>query len=319
MLVITGYLIVLFSVFGGYSLSGGSLYALYQPYEFLIICGAALGTFIISNNPKVIKQTIKSAFSTLKGTNYSRKFYIELLSLFFELTNKIRKDGVLSIEADIENYKKSPLFSNYKLIQKEDKFMEFICDHLRLIVTGRVDVMHLGDLMDEDIETFEREGELPINAITKVADSMPAFGIVAAVMGVVSAMQMIGGSPEELGHHVAAALVGTFLGVLVGYGFTAPIAAILENRLQAMITVLQSVKVVLLASVHNLAPSIAVEFARKVLYSAERPTNSELEAILRDVRTNKKNSAAASGGEAKDKDKDKSKDKDKDKKEAPSS
>lgn len=287
MLVIVGYLIVLCSVFGGYSLSGGSMYALFQPFEFMIIGGAAFGTFVISNNKKVIKATIRGALSTLKGMDYSRSFYIELLSLFYELTNKIRKDGVLSIEADVENYKESPLFSKYPLIQKEDRIMEFTCDHLRLIVTGRVDVMHLELLMDEDIETFHNEGELPITAITKVADSLPAFGIVAAVMGVVTTMQNISGSPEELGAHVASALVGTFLGVLIGYGFTAPIAAILENRLHAEMTVMQSIKVVLIASVHKLAPVIAVEFARKVLYSAERPSSTELEVILKGVKENK--------------------------------
>jgi len=287
MLIIVGYLVILLSVFGGFALSGGNLYALFQPFELLIIGGAAFGSFIVANNMKVIKATLKSIMSVFKGTNYTRKFYIELLSLFFELTNKIRKDGVLSIESDIENYKESPLFSPYKLVIKEKKIMEFFCDHLRLIVTGRVDKMHLEQLMDEDIETYSHEAELPIAAITKVADSLPAFGIVAAVMGIVTTMQNINGPPEELGHHVAAALVGTFLGVLLGYGFTAPIAAILENRLHAEVVILQSIKVVLLASVHNLAPSIAVEFARKVLYSAERPTSSELEQLLKEARNNR--------------------------------
>ncbi len=292
MLVIVGYLVVLLSVFGGYALSGGNLHALFQPFEFMIIAGAALGSFIISNNPKVIRATFRSALSTLKGGNYSKQFYVELLSLFFELTNKIRKDGVLAIEEHVENYKESALFGKYSLVVRDDKVMEFICDHLRLILTGRVDVMHLELLMDEDIETFQEEGELPITAISKVADSLPAFGIVAAVMGVVTTMQHISGSPEELGSHVAAALVGTFLGVLIGYGFTAPIAAILENRLHAEITILQSVKVVLIASVHNLAPTIAVEFARKLLYSTERPSSSELELILKEVRENKSPGAA---------------------------
>lgn len=287
MLVLFGYAIVIFSVFGGYYLSGGSLYALVQPFEFMIIGGAALGAFVIGNNPKVIKATFKAAFSTLKGANYSKKFYIELLSMFFELTNKIRKQGVVSIEGDIENPAESSLFNNYPLVLKEKRFMEFMCDHLRLIVTGRIDAMHLDVLMDEDIETYVKEAELPIGAISKVADSLPAFGIVAAVMGVVTTMQMISGSPEELGGHVAKALVGTFLGVLIGYGFTAPIAAILENRLQGEAIILQSIKVVLIASVHNLAPSIAVEFARKVLYSTERPSSSELEAILRDIKSGK--------------------------------
>jgi chemotaxis protein MotA len=262
----------------------------------MIIIGAALGSFIIANNPKVIKASIRAAFSTLKGSNYSRAFYIELLSLFYELTNKIRKDGVLAIENDIENPNESTLFTAYPLIMKKPKCVEFICDHLRLIITGRVDVNHLDLLMDEDIETYHNEGELPINAISKVADSLPAFGIVAAVMGVVITMGMISGSPQELGEHVAKALVGTFLGVLVGYGFVAPIASILENRLHAEITVLQSIKVVLIASTHNMAPTIAVEFARKVLYSAERPSSRELEDIIKEIKNGK--SATGDAGAA---------------------
>lgn len=287
MLVITGYFIILLSVFGGYLLSGGSMRALFQPFEFLIIGGAALGSFVVANNPKVIKASFKGAISIFKGTNYNRLFYIQLLSLFFELTNKIRKDGVLAIEEDVEKSSDSPLFKKYPLVAKDKMVMEFFCDHLRLVITGRVDPNHLELLMDQDIETYENEGELPVNAITKVADSLPAFGIVAAVMGVVITMQNIGGSPESLGEHVARAMVGTFLGVLIGYGFTAPVAAILGNRLQAEITILQSIKVVLLASVHNMAPSIAVEFARKLLYSSDRPTSVELEMILKDVRSGK--------------------------------
>lgn len=292
-MVIIGYLIIICSVFGGFAMSGGHLAALFQPFELLIIGGAALGSFVIANDIKIVKSTFRSTFSIFKGKNYSKKFYVELLSLFFELTNKIKKDGILSIEADIEDYKKSPLFSHYKLVTKEHNIMEFFCDHLRLIVTGRVDIMQLEQLMDEDIETYAKEGELPINAISKVSDSFPAFGIVAAVMGVVTTMQMINSPPAVLGEHVAAALVGTFLGVLIGYGFTAPIAGILENRLHSEIIILQSIKIVLLASVHNLAPSIAVEFARKVLYSGERPTNSELEKILKEMRSNRSKDGGA--------------------------
>lgn len=287
MLVIIGYLVVVLSVFGGYAMSGGNLHALFQPFELIIIGGAAIGSFIIANNKKVIVATLKSIVICVKGPNYTRAFFIELLSLFFDLLSKIRKDGILSIEAEVADYKKSPLFSRYKLVVKEDKIMEFLCDHLKLIITNRVEPMQLEQLMDEDIETFSQELELPIAAINKVSDSFPAFGIVAAVMGVVTTMQHISGSPEELGKHVAAALVGTFLGVLLGYGFTSPIAAVLENRRQAEIVILQSIKVALLASVHNLAPSIAVEFARKLLYSSERPTSVELEKILQDARSNR--------------------------------
>lgn len=287
MLVILGYTIVLLSVFGGFALAGGHLFALFQPVELMMIGGAATGAFIVGNNPKVIKATIKSAFSILKGFNYSKQFYIELLSLFFELTNKIRKDGTLAIEADVEDYKQSPLFSNYKLVQADEKIMEFLCDHLRLIITGRVDLTQLDIIMDIDIETYENESELPITAINKVADSLPAFGIVAAVMGVVHTMESIGIPPALLGALVAKALVGTFLGVLCGYGFTAPIAAALDIHRQAVIRIFHSIKVVLLASTGNIAPTIAVEMARKVLYSSLRPNSKELEEILREIKANK--------------------------------
>jgi chemotaxis protein MotA len=291
MLVIIGYTIILLSVFGGFALSGGHLYALFQPLEMLMIFGSALGSFVVGNNRKVIKAAFVAAFSTLKGTHYPKKFFVELLSLLYEITNKIRKDGVLSIEGDIEDHRESPIFSKYKLVQKEPMVMEFICDHLRLIITGRVDIADLESIMDCDIETLESEGELPINAISKVADSLPAFGIVAAVMGVVHTMESIGVPPSQLGAMIAEALVGTFLGVLIGYGFIAPISGILETRLLNMMKILQAIKVVLLASTNNLAPTIAVEFARKVLYSNERPNSKELEEILKDVKSNKTSEA----------------------------
>lgn len=287
MLAALGYLIVIFSVFGGFAMAGGHLYALFQPTEFIIIGGAALGSFIITNNWKIIKASFFATISIFKGDPYSNQFNVQLLSLFFELTNKIKKSGPLSIESDVENYRESQLFKKYPLIIKDHKVMEFLCDNLRLIITGRVDVAHLEIVMDIDVETFENEAELPINAIAKLSDSMPAFGIVAAVMGVVHTMESIGLPPEQLGGLVAKALVGTFLGVLIGYGFTSPIAGILENRRLALIKILLSIKVVLLASAHNFAPTIAVEMARKVLYTDTRPNSKELEDILKDIKLNK--------------------------------
>ncbi len=284
MLVMVGYLIIIATVFGGYVLSGGHLLALYQPYEFLIIAGAAFGAFVVANTPKVIRSSFVAGFSIFKQSHFNKKFYIELLSMFFQLTDKIRKDGVLSMEPEVEDYKKSALFGRYPLVVREAALMEFMCDHLRLIVTGRVDHQHLDELMAEEVETMASEGELPIAAINKVADSFPAFGIVAAVMGVVITMQLLGGPPEVLGHHIASALVGTFAGVLIGYGFVGPVASVLENRLHARITIMQSTRVVLIACVHQMAPTIAVEFARKVLYSGERPSSQELEEVLRNVK-----------------------------------
>lgn len=287
MLVVIGYLIIIISVFGGFAFGGGHLYALFQPVEFIIIGGAALGSFIIGNNAHVIKSSFSEAFSTLKGYPFSSKFNIELLSMFFELTNKIRKDGALAIESDVENYQESALFNKYTLLLKQPKIMEFLCDNLRLIITGRVDIHNLETIMDIDIETYESESELTINAINKVADSMPAFGIVAAVMGVVHTMESIGIPPEELGGLIAKALVGTFLGVLIGYGFTAPIAGSLDGRRLATTKILHSIKIVLLASTNNFAPTIAVEMARKVLYSNARPNSKQLEDILKEIKANK--------------------------------
>lgn len=285
MLVIGGYIVILLSVFGGFALAGGHLYALMQPIELLMIGGAAFGSFMIGNSIKIIKETFKAVFSTLKGINYSRKFYVELLSLLFVIVNKIKKEGVLSIENDIENPNESQIFLAYPLVKKEAPIMEFLSDYLLLIITGRVDVHQLENLIDQDLETFECEKEQPIHAINKIADGLPAFGIVAAVMGVVHTMESMGSlPPEALGGLIAKALVGTFLGVLLGYGFVAPLGVLLEHKLNASIKVLTAIKVVLLASVANYSPSIAVEFGRKIIYSNERPHGKELEVIIKDIK-----------------------------------
>lgn len=288
MLVIIGYLVIIFSVFGGFALAGGHLYALIQPIELLMIGGSALGSFLIGNSVKIIKETFKAVFSTLKGIGYSRKFYVQLLSLLFEVVNKIKKDGVLSIEADIENPDDSKIFMAYPLVKKDSQIMEFLSDYLLLIITGRVDIHQLENLMDQDIETFECEKQQPIDAINKVADSLPAFGIVAAVMGVVHTMESMGTlPPEALGGLIAKALVGTFLGVLLGYGFTGPLAVLLEHKLNASVKILSAIKIVLLASVSNFSPSISVEFGRKIIYSNERPHGKELEEIIKDIKQSK--------------------------------
>lgn len=291
MLVIAGYLVTILSVFGGFALAGGHLYALFQPIEFLMIGGAALGSFIVGNSMKVIKATISGVFSTLKGFHYSRAFYVELLSLMFEIVNKIKKDGVLAIEADIENPTQSAIFRRYPLIMKEASLMEFLCDYLRLIATGRIDAHQLEMLMEQDIETLESEMEQPIHAIQKVSDSMPAFGIVAAVMGVVHTMESMGIPPEQLGGLIAKAMVGTFLGVLLGYGFTAPLAVLLEHKMNASVKVLNAVRVILLASVNQFSPAIAVEFGRKIIYSNDRPNGRELEETLKELKQNTKATA----------------------------
>ena len=285
MLVIIGYLIVIGSVFGGYVLSGGHMYAIFQPFELMIIAGAALGSFFIGNSWNIIKETFYAVFSTLKGINYSRKFYVQLLSLLFEIVTKIKKDGVLAIEVDLDNQAESIIFSSYPLVKKEGYIMEFLADYLRLIITGRVNVHQLENLIDQDIETYECEQEQAIHAINKTADGLPAFGIVAAVLGIVHTMESMGSvPPEALGALIAKALVGTFLGVLLSYGFIAPLASVLEHKLNASLKVLNAIKIVLLSSVSNISPSMAVEFGRKIIYSKERPNGLELDVLLKDIK-----------------------------------
>ena len=285
MLVMIGLLIVIFSVFGGYALAGGHLLALFQPIELLMIGGAAMGAFVIGNDWRTIKITLKAVAATLRPTKYKREFNVQVLSLFYELLTKIRKEGMLAVENDIQNYKESPLISNYPLVQNDPKIMEFIIDHLQIIVTGRVDIHQLDEMIDVDIETYENETEIPIGTISKLADGLPAFGIVAAVMGVVHTMESMSQPPEVLGSLIAQALVGTFLGVLLGYGFVAPFAVALEGKRNATIKILQSIKVLLLAAASNTTPSIGVELARKVLFSDIRPNSTELEEILQGVKS----------------------------------
>jgi chemotaxis protein MotA len=288
MLIILGYLIIFGSVFGGFALAGGHLLALIQPLELLMIGGAGFGSFIVANSSKTIISSFKAVFSTMRGFGYEKKFYVQLLSVLFEVTNKMKKDGPLSIEAEIENYEESELFKSYPLVKREKDIMEFICDYLRIMIVGRVDVHQLESLIDQDIESLICEKEQVIGAISKVADGLPAFGIVAAVMGVVHTMESMGGMPpEQLGGLIAKAMVGTFLGVLLGYGFIAPIAALLEQQLNAMVKSLHSIKVVLVVTANNISPGIAVEFGRKILYSKERPGGKELEEIIRTIKQGK--------------------------------
>lgn len=291
MLVTIGYLIVILSVFGGFALAGGHVLALFQPIELLMIGGAAVGSFLVSNNWKIVKLTLKYIGTTIRDFGYSRAYFVELLSMMFELASKFKKEGALALEQDIEEPSQSPIFSKYPLIARDTELMEFLTDYLRLIITGRVDVTHLEILIDQDIETFSHEKEQYIQAINKVSDSMPAFGIVAAVMGVVHTMESLGVPPEVLGELIAKALVGTFLGVLIGYGFIAPIASLLEHKLNASVKARHSIRVILVGMVHNFSPSIAVEFGRKIIYGNDRPNGKELENILKDVKQSKAESA----------------------------
>jgi len=246
-----------------------------------MIGGAAAGAFFVANSGKVIKSTLKALPNVLKGSKYSKALYLELLSLLYDLLAKVRKEGLMSVESDVDNPDQSPIFAKYPRILADHHAIEFLTDYLRLMVGGNLNAFEIENLMDVEIETHHHEGEIPVGALAKLADGMPAFGIVAAVMGVVHTMESVGLPPAELGKLIAAALVGTFLGILLSYGFVGPLSTLLEHKLNEQTKMLQCMKVTLLASLNGYAPQIAVEFGRKVLYSTERPSFAELEAEVK--------------------------------------
>jgi len=285
LLVIIGYVVVMASVFGGFAMAGGHLGALLQPIELLMIGGAAGGAFLVGNNSKAIRATLKALPSVFKGSTYTKALYMELMSLLFEILTKSRKEGLMSIEGDIEEPEASPIFSKYPGVLADHHLIEFMTDYLRLMVSGNMDAFQIENLMDNEIETHHHEGEIPVHCIAKLGDGMPAFGIVAAVMGVVHTMESVGIPPSELGMLIAHALVGTFLGILLAYGFVGPLSSVLEQKLHESTKIYQCVKVTLLASLNGYAPALSIEFGRKVLFSTERPSFLELEEHVKQAKS----------------------------------
>ena len=279
MFLIIGYIIILAASLGTFSVHG-SLAALWVPLEYLAIFGLAVGSFIAGNDLKAIKATIAALPTVFKGSKFNRTLYVDLLAMLFEVLSKVRKEGLMSIEGDVENPEGSPIFSKYPTLASDHHVMEFITDYLRMMVGGNLNAMEIENLMDIEIETHHHEVEIPAHIVTKIADATPAFGIVVAVMGVVNVMGSVGEPPPVLGKMIGGALVGTFFGILLAYGFVAPVATILENKAHEGSKIYQVIKVVLLASMSGYAPQVAVEFGRKVLFSSDRPTFAELEAEL---------------------------------------
>jgi chemotaxis protein MotA len=284
-LVIVGYIVVCGSVFGGFMLAGGHMAVLFQPIELLMIGGAAVGAALVGNTPKSLKASLKALPSVLKGSPYTKAMYMELMTMLFDVLTKIRKEGLMSIEGDIEKPEESPLFSKYPLVVGDHHLMEFLSDYLRLMVSGNMDAFQIENLMDNELETHHHEGAIPAHFMAKLGDGLPAFGIVAAVMGVVHTMESVGIPPAELGILIAKALVGTFLGILLAYGFVGPLASLLEQKLDESSKAFQCIKVTLLASLNGYAPALSVEFGRKVLYSTERPSFSELEDHIKQSKS----------------------------------
>ncbi|MBD8064028.1 flagellar motor stator protein MotA [Devosia sp. PTR5] len=278
MRLIVGIVIVVGCVIGGYLGVGGHLYVLWQPFEFLIILGAALGAFVIGNTGPVLK-SIPSMFGTLfKGPKYNKAAYVELLGLQYSMFKLVQQKGILGIEPHIEDPQNSSLFNAFPTFAKNHHAVEFVCDYMRMVTMGSNNVHEMEALMDEELETHHQEQERVVSAVQALADGTPALGIVAAVLGVIHTMGAIAEPPEVLGHMIGGALVGTFFGVFVAYGFFSPFAQSLKNIYEAESKYFLSLKVGLLAHIGGQPPVMAIEFARKALMSEVRPTFNEVEA-----------------------------------------
>ena len=280
MYLLIGYLIIIVASLGTFAVHG-SVFALWVPTEYLAILGLMIGGFVASNGSKVIKSSLKSLGLALKGSKFNRALYIDLLALLYEILGKVRKEGLMSIENDVENPESSPIFSKYPGVTADHHLVEFMCDYLRMMVGGNLNAFEIENLMDMEIETHHQEAQQAPHAIDEIGQAMPAFGIVVCVMGVVNTMGAVGEPPAVLGKMIAGALVGTFLGILLSYGFISPLASQIKQKVEESGKIFQVVKVVLLASMNGYAPQIAVEFGRKVLYSTDRPTFLELEQELK--------------------------------------
>ena len=279
-----GWIIAISCTLGGYVLHGGNPLVLWQPTEVLTIVGAAVGTMLASNTVTNLKATMAAIGTAFKTKSAVKQYHLDLLCLMFEILQKIKRDGLMSLEGDIEQPESSPLFEKYPNILKDHHLVDFITDYLRMMLGGALDVIQIESLMEQELDVHHQEQHIPIGAVAALADGLPAFGIVAAVMGVVQTMGSIGLPPAELGKLIGAALVGTFLGILLAYAIVTPVAKVLEQNLASDTRSFMAVKAILIASLNNFPPASAIEFGRKVLYSDQRPSFTELDEGTKAVK-----------------------------------
>ena len=281
MFAIIGIVVVLGAVLGGYLMEHGPLAVLVQPAELIIIGGAGLGTLLVANPLSTVIGIMHGLLSILKGSPYTKDYYLETLKMLNGLFMQARKQGMVKLEEDVENPEKSQVFSKYPKFLANHHAVHFVCDTLRMAISGGVPAFDLDQMMETDMEVHHHEASQPVNALSTVADSLPGLGIVAAVLGVVITMGALGGPPEEIGHKVAAALVGTFLGILLCYGFLGPLAANLQKLNDAEGTYLRCLRAGVIAFVKGSAPVLAVEFARRSIPGDLRPSFKDFEAACR--------------------------------------
>ncbi len=283
MIVLIGYAVSMGCIFGVYIFHGGNIQVILTalPFELITIFGGALGAFAVNNQPKVLKATMALLPQALKGSKYTKTRYMELLSLMYDILQKARKEGLMAIEGDVESPENSEIFKKYPTVGSDHHVVEFMTDYLRMMVSGNLNAHEIESLMDSEIDTHHAEAHAPIAAIARLAGALPAFGIVAAVLGVVNTMGSVGQPPAVLGGMIASALVGTFLGILLAYGVVEPLGGLLEQKTEDSAKELQCMKTTLLASMQGYNPATAIEFGRKVLFSGDRPSFSELEGHVR--------------------------------------
>ena len=283
MFVIVGWLVALACIFGVFIAHGGNIHVILHalPFEMITILGAAGGAFLANNQMKVVKSAARGVGACFKGSKFSKARYMELLSLLYDILQKARKEGLMSIEKDVEEPHSSALFQKYPIVGSDHHVVEFVTDYLRMMVSGNLNAHEIESLMDSEIETHHNEEHAAVAAIARLAGGLPAFGIVAAVLGVVNTMGSVGQPPAVLGGMIGSALVGTFLGILLAYGFVEPLGGLLEQKVEDAGKELQCIKTTLLASMQGYAPQVAIEFGRKVLYSGDRPTFGELESHVK--------------------------------------
>jgi len=283
MFVIIGWVLALACIFGVFVAHGGNMEVIVEalPFELITIFGAAIGAFLANNQMKVVKATAAGLGRCFKGSKQSKARYMELLALMYDILQKARKEGLMSIEKDVDDPHTSALFQKYPGVSSDHHLVEFITDYLRMMVSGNLNAHEIESLMDSEIETHHQEEHAPVAAIQRLAGALPAFGIVAAVLGVVNTMGSVGQPPPVLGAKIGSALVGTFLGILLSYAFAEPLGGLLEQKVEDGSKEFQCIKTTLLASMQGYAPQVAIEFGRKVLFSGDRPSFQELEAHVK--------------------------------------
>jgi chemotaxis protein MotA len=285
MITLVGLIVVVASVLGGFTMAGGQVMALFHISEIIVICGTAIGTVLISTPAGVLKALVGKLPRVVQPAAFGKAAYLDALKMMFELFQIARRDGLVAIETHIEGPDKSSVFKKYPKLLHHRHAIVFLCDSLRLVLVGSVPPHDLEALMDAEIDVHHEQEHMPVSTLQKVSDSLPGIGIVAAVLGIVVTMGAIAGPIEQLGEHVAAALTGTFLGVLLAYGFVGPLAGSLEHVNGTDARFYQFLKASVVAFAKGFPPIVAVEFSRRQIYSEDRPTFGEMEAACKSLKT----------------------------------